>query len=276
MEKDDEVKDSGNSYSTEFRQYDPRIGKWFSIDPKMSAWESPYVSMVNNPLLYSDIMGDTIKYGPRTVLTIKPQIDKLKSESIFFNAVYEYLNNSKTVYIVKNGEGTNTLKRANGKFIPHPQKNYNSIILKEENSVNTMVEEFFHGVQWEIYGESRTVPEMEAEANLMQVIVMGELNIDLVYQRGSFYDLAEPKFFEELMQNDYTVTPNTEIEKLYFDYLEAERNQNIGQNEAYDGFQRPLIPLAYNKIILSTKINNSIKIPPPKQQIYEYKKNKEK
>ena len=60
MEKDDEVRDiKGTSYTTEFRQYDPRVGRWLSIDPKVTAWESPYISMADNPILKNDIKGDT-------------------------------------------------------------------------------------------------------------------------------------------------------------------------------------------------------------------------
>ncbi len=53
-EKDDEVSGEGNSYTTEFRQYDPRIFRWKSIDPMYKAFESPYVAMGNNPILYVD------------------------------------------------------------------------------------------------------------------------------------------------------------------------------------------------------------------------------
>ena len=35
MEKDKEIKGDGNSYTTEFRQYDPRLGRWISLDPLM-------------------------------------------------------------------------------------------------------------------------------------------------------------------------------------------------------------------------------------------------
>ena len=62
MEKDDELKGEGNSYTTEFRQYDPRIGRWFSLDPKsdhprLVSW-SPYHYSYNNPLVYVDTYGD--------------------------------------------------------------------------------------------------------------------------------------------------------------------------------------------------------------------------
>ena len=60
-EYDNEIKGEGHSYTTEYRQLDTRLGRWLSIDPKMSAWESPYVSMGNNPLLFNDELGDTIK-----------------------------------------------------------------------------------------------------------------------------------------------------------------------------------------------------------------------
>ena len=60
MEKDDEVKGSGNSYTTEFRQYDPRLGRWLSVDPlayKLSSWSS-YNFSFNNPLYYIDELGN--------------------------------------------------------------------------------------------------------------------------------------------------------------------------------------------------------------------------
>jgi RHS repeat-associated protein len=59
MEKDDEVKGEGNSYTTEFRQYDPRVGRWLSLDPlfKNFPWQSPYVGFDNNPVVFNDPNG---------------------------------------------------------------------------------------------------------------------------------------------------------------------------------------------------------------------------
>jgi RHS repeat-associated protein len=60
IEKDSELKGEGNSYTTEYRAYDPRVGRWFSVDPKtkMQPYESPYVAMNNSPLWRNDPKGD--------------------------------------------------------------------------------------------------------------------------------------------------------------------------------------------------------------------------
>lgn len=59
MEKDNEVSGEGNSYTTEFRQYDPRLGRWKSLDPLMMKfpWMSPYVAFDNNPIFFVDPYG---------------------------------------------------------------------------------------------------------------------------------------------------------------------------------------------------------------------------
>ena len=59
MEVDNEVSGNGNSYTTEFRQYDPRLGRWKSLDPLMGKfpWMSPYVAFDNNPVYYTDPLG---------------------------------------------------------------------------------------------------------------------------------------------------------------------------------------------------------------------------
>jgi RHS repeat-associated protein len=58
MEGDDEIKGEGNSYTTEFRQLDPRLGRWISLDPVFQPWQSPYCSMDNNPISLIDPHGN--------------------------------------------------------------------------------------------------------------------------------------------------------------------------------------------------------------------------
>lgn len=57
MEQDSEVKGGGNSYTSYWRQYDPRLGRWLSIDPVNYPWQSDYAAFDNNPVFYSDPSG---------------------------------------------------------------------------------------------------------------------------------------------------------------------------------------------------------------------------
>ena len=63
MEQDSEVKGGGNSYTSYWRQYDPRLGRWMSDEPKPVAWESGYAAFRNNPIYFADPSGDFPKIG---------------------------------------------------------------------------------------------------------------------------------------------------------------------------------------------------------------------
>jgi RHS repeat-associated protein len=56
QEKDDEIVGSGNSYDFGERTYDPRLGRWLSIDPLSAKFPyySPYSAFANNPVWYVD------------------------------------------------------------------------------------------------------------------------------------------------------------------------------------------------------------------------------
>ena len=63
MEKDDNIKGSGNSYDFGARFYDNRIGRWFRPDPIFQPYETPYGYAANNPIIYIDSDGkDNIIY----------------------------------------------------------------------------------------------------------------------------------------------------------------------------------------------------------------------
>jgi RHS repeat-associated protein len=65
QQKDDEVSGEGNSYTAEFWQYSPRIGKRWNIDPVVKPHESPYACFANNPILFIDPKGDDVVNGDR-------------------------------------------------------------------------------------------------------------------------------------------------------------------------------------------------------------------
>ncbi len=64
MKLDNEVSGVGNSYTAEFWQMDPRLGRRWNLDPKYLAGESRYSTFSNNPIMYVDPLGDfRTKFG---------------------------------------------------------------------------------------------------------------------------------------------------------------------------------------------------------------------
>src|SRR5690606_9289804 len=65
MEKDEEIKGGSNSYDFGARIYDPRLGRWLSLDPMMDKYPSwsPYNFAANNPIKYYDVDGEDIVDG---------------------------------------------------------------------------------------------------------------------------------------------------------------------------------------------------------------------
>ncbi len=61
-EKDFEIKGDGNSYDFGARMYDPRLGRFLSVDPKTKEYAdwSPYLVAGNNPILLVDINGEGV------------------------------------------------------------------------------------------------------------------------------------------------------------------------------------------------------------------------
>ncbi|MBX3165148.1 MAG: hypothetical protein KF900_11780 [Bacteroidetes bacterium] len=64
-EKTDEISGTGNHYTTEFREADVRIGRWWSLDPITKSDISNYVMMSNSPIIMMDPKGDDDYYNEK-------------------------------------------------------------------------------------------------------------------------------------------------------------------------------------------------------------------
>ena len=62
MEKDDEIKGHKNSYDFGARLYDPRVGRWLSMDIVARSGLNPYNYAANNPVIFIDPNGETEFY----------------------------------------------------------------------------------------------------------------------------------------------------------------------------------------------------------------------
>ena len=63
LEKDYEVKGAGNSYDFGARMYDPRVGRWLTIDPECKIYpsQSSYTFVLNNPIVFIDPDGRKVE-----------------------------------------------------------------------------------------------------------------------------------------------------------------------------------------------------------------------
>jgi RHS repeat-associated protein len=100
METDPEAKGKGNSYTTEFRQYDPRLGRWLSVDPLTTKypWITPYSAFNNNPIYFIDIMGDE-SWPPSKLISNKSSAPVLGSISEIQTYQQQNNQNLKSNYV---------------------------------------------------------------------------------------------------------------------------------------------------------------------------------
>lgn len=96
MEKTNEVFGSSNEYTTEFRQLDSRLGRWFSKDLIIKYWESPYALNFNNPIKFVDPNG--LDPEPKTKLNV---FQKAKN----FFTLKAYINRANKIAEKLRGEG---------------------------------------------------------------------------------------------------------------------------------------------------------------------------
>lgn len=66
QEKDNEVTGNiGATYTAEFWEYDSRLGRRWNTDPVLKAYQSPYASFSNNPIVRVDPAGDDDYYNSK-------------------------------------------------------------------------------------------------------------------------------------------------------------------------------------------------------------------
>ena len=156
QEKDNELKGNGNSYNFKYRMDDPRLGRFFAVDPlvKDYSWNSPYAFSENRVIdgielegkEYGDVdvirntNGDIVKINPikyRSVMGVKSGI--------------EYHNYTR----VKNKEGLYEYKPA-GTFIENKARPPSiNQILKQINNID---QSYLNSlVSWLSYGKTNLI-----------------------------------------------------------------------------------------------------------------------
>lgn len=111
-EKDDEVKGEGNNIAFDERGYNPRIGRWWSVDPLFAKYpsQSPYSFVGNSPILNREIDGRDygvyINHADRTII-IKATIYTTKADQGSATKAAMHWNGQNGKFQYRVGEGVN-------------------------------------------------------------------------------------------------------------------------------------------------------------------------
>jgi len=103
MERDDEVKGSGNSYDFGARIYDSRIGRWMSTDAYEAKFPSysPYNFALNNPIYFIDPDGNEVV--PTTKLKANSSLSSIlalaSENSVYKDVMKAFISNQNNIYI---------------------------------------------------------------------------------------------------------------------------------------------------------------------------------
>jgi len=99
QEKDDEIKGEGNSVNYNYRMHDPRIGRFFAVDPlqKSFSWNCPYVFSGNSVIAFIELEGletSCIPISPCTDINKSGYADELilrrRTEIQVESQIYEH------------------------------------------------------------------------------------------------------------------------------------------------------------------------------------------
>jgi len=149
QELDNEVTGvTASHYTAEFWEYDARLGRRWNLDPKPDLSLSYYACFANNPIWFSDPLGDTVRTKAGDKQSALDLTEALKNED--FKKTYDKLNASDVIYEFAYHEkledkGGNIT--TDGKII---NLNYTHLSKSvEQGELSTMFHEFEHGRQFE-------------------------------------------------------------------------------------------------------------------------------
>jgi RHS repeat-associated protein len=116
QEKDDEVKGQGNSINYKYRMHDPRIGRFFAVDPLASKYphNSPYAFSENVVINAVELEGLEKKY----VYIVTYDEDGKMNMEYSHTEIDQELKENINVYLRKDAEGNTTLVSYKGKDTP--------------------------------------------------------------------------------------------------------------------------------------------------------------
>jgi hypothetical protein len=238
MEKSNEIVED-NSYSSEFWEYDSRIGFRWNIDPKPNTSSSPFSVFACNPILFSDPRGDTARIKWGGLLGNKNSISYVGGNWIDTKTRQSFIANDKTPgRVTRNMSDYITLHSISGldDMMKSINSSTNSIYLRtdgrstdlskikaaEERGENGLVE----GIN---VGSMNS--QIEGALNFNGKTINLPSYVVLAHELGHVYDYLSNgwKFFVEKYQ---TSDPNVENKVVTWSEINAMYFENIARAHA--------------------------------------------
>ena len=223
QEKDDEIKGSGNSLNYTFRMHDPRVGRFFAVDPLTAKYphNSPYAFSENRVidgvelegLEHRNIVISHVLYNPMDETYSSIQT----SEKLYMN-VYEnsgIINNYIYVLHDKNGNQFAIVDQTN--YVRHVRSkvtreiNIKGEVIMDRTSVDTP-SWLGEGTMWSNQDKAIKYDEDSPKStakNHVWDVDMDELNVVMEIGRPSAFDNTQYKVYKkdkDLLTNIYRVT----------------------------------------------------------------------
>ncbi|CAF3303892.1 unnamed protein product [Rotaria socialis] len=221
VEKNNEIAGEGNGYTTEWRQYDPRLGRWLSPDPLMSKFPgwSPYAFAFDNPIWFNDPDGDAPP-------TIKQIIAEGKKTSTTFVSLLKSANITDANFSsnISFGNGTHTEVTKEAKIVLTKSEDIKFQVIKLTHELTNRSKSAETLKSLDNAKEGKITPKEYAK-QLAQIEVAGEINqIKVASETGYRYKGKEMEGLNKLI-DDYSkdktidltkkVLPSTEHLKTY-------------------------------------------------------------
>ena len=107
QEKESDVNENNFLTTAPYWEYDTRIGRRWNLDPKPNPSTSSYSTLANNPIVYKDVLGDTISGDLGAYKQVKNYVtNSISTIDQNINNVIIQINSRETA-----GKGTKSLKR---------------------------------------------------------------------------------------------------------------------------------------------------------------------
>lgn len=135
-----------NSFTAEFWEYDARVGRRWNVDPKPNVSISSYSCFLNNPIVFNDVKGDTVRGAAKS--DAKTARDDIKGSLVGD----KFANVRKLIEIDKNDKTSTTLasisddalnEALKGVKLNDDEKAYLNGVVKTINSKEVHYIEFF-------------------------------------------------------------------------------------------------------------------------------------